>query len=99
MESVPKVAFCAAQRQPTPEHGQGVRTRFGATLEETHGSSGLPKISGYRWTGLERFSGPGAPRRWHWKLMLDVHMFVPLVSTTVKSVSLLLVSCGRPVVI
>ncbi len=41
-----------------------------------------------RWMGDERFSGPGAPRRW------PAPALVPLVSTKMKSAALLFVSFG-----
>ena len=42
--------------------------------------------------GELRFSGPGAPSRW------PAPALVPLVSTKMKSLALLLVSCRRDVV-
>src|SRR5215213_2506251 len=56
MSSVPKVELFAVS-------DVNERTRFGGELLTTHGSSGSTPNEALRWMGLERFSGPGAPRR------------------------------------
>src|SRR5688572_9494699 len=64
------------------------RTRFGGLDWATHGSRTAKPNEALRWIGLDRFSGPGAPRR------CPAPAEVPKVSTKIKSAALLLVSLG-----
>ena len=66
------------------------RTRFGGLDPATQGSSKVAGTTELRSIGLERFSGPGAPRR------CPAPAEVPFVSTKMKSVALLSVSTTAP---
>src|SRR4029453_16204899 len=79
MSSVPKVELFAGSLVKS-------RTRLGAADCATHVSSRSTANEALRSIGDERFSGPGAPRRW------PAPAEVPLVSTKMKSAALLLVS-------
>src|SRR6266545_433336 len=81
MSSVPKVELFTGSEVKS-------LTRLGGLEEATHGSSRLTGNDALRWMGLERFSGPGAPRRW------PAPAEVPFVSTKMKSAALLFVSFG-----
>src|SRR5215207_9609782 len=81
MSSVPKVELFAGSEVKS-------RTRLGGDEPATHGSSKAMGNEALRWMGDERFSGPGAPRRW------PAPALVPLVSTKMKSAALLFVSFG-----
>src|ERR671913_300794 len=81
MSSVPKVEFCAGAEVKS-------LTRLGGDEPATHGSSSAMPNEALRWMGDERFSGPGAPRRW------PAPALVPFVSTKTKSAALLFVSFG-----
>src|SRR5829696_934004 len=83
MSSVPKVELFAGSEVKS-------RMRFGGLELPTAGSRLPPAIWLLRWTGLDRFSGPGAPSRW------PAPALVPLVSTKMKSGALLPVSMGKP---
>jgi hypothetical protein len=71
-------------------------TTFGAAFADAPGSSRERGRAAVLNAGLVRFSGPGAPSRWHLKLIVELHKFVPLTSAVWKSVSLLPVSTGAP---
>src|SRR5215471_1446109 len=63
------------------------RTRLGGEPADAHVSSRLAAIALFRWTGDERFSGPGAPRR-------SPREKTPVVPTTMKSAALSPLSQG-----
>src|SRR5687768_9478552 len=81
MSSVPKVELFAGSEVK-------LRMRFGGDDPATHGSSSATPNEALRWMGDDKFSGPGAPRRW------PAPALAPLVSTKMKSAALLFVSFG-----
>ena len=88
MSSVPNVEFCAVARGPRVRRSRSrahVVRRLVAALarvELRHRQREAVEAMGEL-----RFSGPGAPSRW------PAPALVPLVSTKMKSLALLLVSC------
>lgn len=82
-ESVPNVELFAGSEVKS-------RATFGETLSACAGSNREWASPDPSSTGLERFSGPGAPSR------CPAPADVPFVSTKTKSRALSLVSCGMP---
>lgn len=69
------------------------RTRFGDADEATPVSIRLALIVAFRWIGLARFSGPGAPRP---GVPVEPTGVAGVVVTSWKSARLSLPSCGVP---
>ncbi len=82
-KSFPKVALFGGSLRLS-------RATFGEALSACAGSTSDCVMFEPASRTLERFSGPGAPRRW------PAPALVPLVSTKMKSVLLLSLSSGNP---